>query len=87
MKCINKGCSNELIGRQKTYCSDKCRMHQTRTGTATKPEQIKVEQAKSNTLSPESVNGKYNREYLPGGKLYVGCCKQDKDGNWLVQRG
>lgn len=41
MKCMNESCSNELSGRQKTYCSDKCRMVQTRTD---KVEQAKPEQ-------------------------------------------
>lgn len=38
MKC--KNCDNELVGRQKTHCSDRCRMALKRTP---KPEQVKVE--------------------------------------------
>ena len=34
---------------------------------------------------PEVIDGKYNREYLPGGRYYVGCCYQDGDGNWHVK--
>jgi hypothetical protein len=39
MKCMNDNCEIELVGRQKTYCSDRCRKAQTRTDEA--------EQAKS----------------------------------------
>ena len=31
MQCMSDKCSNELAGRQKTFCSDKCRMAQSRT--------------------------------------------------------
>ena len=49
MKCMNDQCGNELIGRQKTYCSDKCRMTQSRTDKSnkpnpnTKPEQVIID--------------------------------------------
>lgn len=43
MKCLNENCDNELIGRQRTYCSDACRMAQTRTNEAAKVEQTKPE--------------------------------------------
>lgn len=39
MKCKHDKCSNELTGRQKRYCSDRCRVSQTRTDLAAKPEQ------------------------------------------------
>ena len=48
MKCMNVECSNELTGRQKTYCSDKCRMAQSRTA---KVEQTKPEQANPNSIT------------------------------------
>ena len=35
----------------------------------------------------EVVDGKYNPEYLPGGKYYNGCCYQDEHGNWTVRGG
>lgn len=41
MECINE-CGNELTGRQKEFCSDKCRMQFKRNSN--KPEQPKVEQ-------------------------------------------
>ena len=36
---------------------------------------------------PEVIDGKYNPEYLPGGKYYKGCCYQDEHGNWTVRGG
>ncbi len=59
MECMNK-CGTELTGRQKRFCSDKCRMAQTRTKSnaqqagerpnANKPEQAKVEQTNPNKV-------------------------------------
>lgn len=52
-KCINN-CGIELTGRQKQFCSDKCRMQHKRkaeqTNSNSEPEQIKLEQIKSNTV-------------------------------------
>ncbi len=59
MECINDQCSNVLTGRQKTYCSDKCRMQQTRTNPNTnnpnsKPEQLTADEiAKRGCGAPE----------------------------------
>ncbi len=36
MKCMYSKCDNELIGRKKTYCSDRCRKAQSRTETGSK---------------------------------------------------
>lgn len=46
-KCMNKECDNELTGRQKTYCSDKCRKAQSRTQTRT----AQTRTSKSDTLT------------------------------------
>lgn len=40
MECMNENCSNELAGRQKTYCSDRCRKAQSRTEA--KPDQSRT---------------------------------------------
>lgn len=42
MKCMNKECDNELTGRQRTYCSDRCRKAQTRTETRTNESQVQT---------------------------------------------
>ena len=41
MKCKNPKCGNNLTGRQREFCSDRCRMAVKRTP---EPEQTKVEQ-------------------------------------------
>lgn len=48
MQCMNENCDNELIGRQKTYCSDKCRKAQSRTDESrtSKPGQPKSDRPK-----------------------------------------
>lgn len=33
MECLRDGCQAELTGRQRAYCSDKCRKAQSRTDT------------------------------------------------------
>lgn len=35
MKCKSNSCDNVLTGRQRTFCSDKCRMSQSRTQSRT----------------------------------------------------
>lgn len=52
MKCKNE-CGNDLTGRQKEYCSDKCRMQAKRNPNKVEqpePEQAKVEQAARESL-------------------------------------
>jgi len=49
MKCMNEHCNNELSGRQKQFCSDKCRMQHKRQSEPeqeSKVEQVKPEQSK-----------------------------------------
>lgn len=46
MKCKNEACENELTGRQKTYCSDKCRKIQTRTESRTNESRTKCDELK-----------------------------------------
>ncbi len=43
MQCMKTGCSNPLKGRQATFCSDKCRMAQTRTEPKSNTKVTKVE--------------------------------------------
>ncbi len=73
MKCMNEDCTVELTGRQKTYCSDKCRMGYKRANKrlqdrvqstiVAEPEQVESEQAKPERpyqLKPEHTV--YNRQ-------------------------
>ena len=53
MKCMNEMCGNGLTGRQTTYCSDKCRMAQTRTEGEPK-------QALKATVEQSMTAGAYN---------------------------
>lgn len=71
-KCVNCGKEYEPKRSTSRYCSSKCRKLAF---------QIKVEKVSV----PEVVDGKYSREYLPGGKYYEGCCYQDDEGNWHVR--
>ncbi len=41
-QCEYSECNNELKGRKPRFCSDKCRMAQTRTDKSNKPEQPKA---------------------------------------------
>lgn len=66
MKCMNEDCDNKLIGRQKTYCSDKCRKAQTRT--------LKSDKSKSNSKPEQGVT----EAKLVGG--YVIPCVTPKRG-------
>lgn len=84
MNCKADGCEQVLTGRQREFCSDKCRMRQSRTNKTPEvgsgstnankmvlePEQIKPEQ-RSRTVA------------IPGGADYEGCCRQVGDG-WVV---
>lgn len=82
MNC--KECEQALTGRQREFCSDKCRMRQTRTKTtpevdsgstkanrvAVEPEQVKPEQ-RTRTVP------------IPGDADYSGCCMK-LAGVWRV---
>ncbi len=102
MKCTNNDCDNVLTGRQRAFCSDKCRMackraditHEDSSGrpksnkaNISMPEsEQSVRVAAKSNKPPEVIDGKYNPEYLPGGQYYTGCCYQDDDGNWEVKK-
>ena len=60
MQCMNDKCSNELTGRQKTYCSDKCRKAQTRTNEMPNPDNVRVEQSRTLT---DATGTEHPRDY------------------------
>ena len=49
MKCMNNSCENELIGKQQTFCSDRCRKAATRTKS-------KVQLGQMSDLEPTRTN-------------------------------
>ena len=55
-KCLRNGCTNELTGRQRAYCSDKCRMKAKRqeSRATASPVTPEVEQTRTElSLEPE----------------------------------
>jgi len=46
MQCMNEKCDNELSGRQRSFCSDRCRKAVSRTNTSGEPGQ---------TVNPDKV--------------------------------
>lgn len=83
-ECKADGCTQALTGRQREYCSDKCRMRQSRTEVtpevgsgSTNPNRVAVE--------PEQTKPEQRTRTvpIPGDADYVGCC-HEVDGDWQV---
>ncbi len=78
MECMNE-CGNETVGNSK-YCSETCKTVYNRNKRNTEPEQ------KPTGTQPEQSPSIERGFTLPGDVDYVGCCKQDDDGNWYVDK-
>lgn len=50
------GCNKELVGLQRSYCSDRCRMQVKRTANPNKSEQVQSEQPKANTVDQPDIS-------------------------------
>ena len=79
MKC--KQCNNELSGKQRQFCSDKCRMTFNR---------LKANKSEQNPVQSEQIREQMQSEQLkrtgpsiPGDPDYIGVCTK-VDGRWAV---
>ena len=82
MKCI---CGNVLTGRQREFCSDKCRKRASRT-KSTPEDGLQSTNADTPVLmNPDNPErGHPHRPAIPGDADYVGVCKL-VDGEWVVK--
>ncbi len=63
MECKREGCEIELIGRKKTFCSDRCRMIETRTESKLKHKlEHKLEQIDNQPTVADVLN--YNKQQI-----------------------
>lgn len=83
-----KQCNNALTGRQREFCSDKCRMQHNRgskanedcSGSTKANAPVAEHPLESEQSKPEQ---RTRTVPIPGDADYVGCCKQ-VDGVWQV---
>ncbi len=88
MKCKSDKCNNELTGRQRGFCSDKCRKRTSRTKSGPQDAPQSTNADKMVLIHPlsrtESEVGQRTRLVpIPGDPDYSGCCKL-VDGEWQV---
>ncbi len=85
MECKADGCTHALTGRQREFCSDKCRKRASRT-QATHEDGSRATNADKTAVEPgQTERGQQSRTRppIPGDPDYFGVCKLI-DGEWMV---